>query len=394
MIKSLDELRKLAVKHILRKGPADYLLRHSLCRPWVASQYLDEMAWTDHKSLFFNFPKLSAQLDTATRTSTKPLDPGDHTNAFLAATCHELLHVLWLHGYRGIGKSHHAWRAACEYAINYELGKIFGISWIEHLGVMYPNNALLLELGHRILSPTTENFYLVLCEQEKYMDFVPDDIGCKFCDRAKEEEGETKTDAKDLVRVLHQLPFESAERQEILKFLTSEQVKPQKIPWEMLLLGGIENAINQEQSWALPSRRNDLMPGWRHEKLLSFVWVLDVSPSIDDEMKQSFMNTLQAGINLYHDAQHRVIFFADGIVSDIMLSSGTNLSRMEIPYGSGTDLDEVWEVLEHDMPEYALVLTDLELDPVPKPSFTKVIWGIVGNQRMFDPDYGTKIVLK
>lgn len=159
-------------------------------------------------------------------------------------------------------------------------------------------------------------------------------------------------------------------------------------------MGGIEDAITQEQSWSLPSRRNELMPGWRHEKLLSFVWILDVSPSIDDEMKQSFMNTLQAGINLYHDAQHRVIFFADGIEEDILVTSGTNLSRMEIPSGCGTCLNEVWEVLERDLPEYALVLTDLELAEVPKPSFTKVVWGIVGNYRSFDPNYGVKIELK
>ena len=194
--------------------------------------------------------------------------------------------------------------------------------------------------------------------------------------------------------MLCQLPPGAAERNDIIKFLVAHRTAPQKVPWEMLLLGGIEDAMSQEQSWAKPSRRDEELPTWQNEKLLSFVWILDVSPSIDDEMKKSFMNTLQAGINLYNDAQHRVIFFGDGIVADITVSSGTNLSRMEIPTSMGTDLTEVWQVLDQDLPEYALVLTDLELYEVPKPQYTKVIWGIVGNRRLFDPDYGVKIILK
>ena len=408
MINSLDDLRKMAVKHILRKGLADYLLRHSLCKPWVASTYHDEMAWTDFKSLFFNFPKLRAQLGSWGNNLTwanldpngnpnyvKPLDPGDHINAFLAAACHEILHVLWLHKYRGKGKMLHVWKAACEYAINFELANLFDKDWIKHLDVMYPPADLVNIMCNAGIPPTTDGFYQALLDNDKFIDKLPSTISCKFCDRCRQgEEDEVDPSTSEMVRVLHQLPPDAAEREDILKFLTSQQAPAHKIPWEMLLLGGIENAMNQEQSWALPSRRNDLLPGWRHEKLLSFVWVLDVSPSIDDEMKQSFMNTLQAGINLYHDAQHRVIFFADSIEADIHVTSGANLSKMEIPCGSGTDLADGWDILERDLPEYALVLTDLELGEVPKPTYTKIVWGIVGNYRCFDPDYGVKIVLK
>lgn len=396
MIKSLDELRKLAVKHILRRGPADYLLRHSLCKPWVASTQENEMAWTDSKSLFFNFPKLRSQLDIATTAGIiicDPVDPGDHTTAFLAAACHEILHILWLHMYRGKDKKPAAWRAACEYSINYDLAEIFGKKWIEHLGVMYPSPNLLTSLREENLQPTTDGFYALLSDRPDLINNGAKQISCQFCDRALKVNKHIDP-VEHKIKLLNAIPLFHPERKEVLNFLIAEQTAPQKIPWEILLMGGIEDAITQEQSWSLPSRRNELMPGWRHEKLLSFVWILDVSPSIDDEMKQSFMNTLQAGINLYHDAQHRVIFFADGIEEDILVTSGTNLSRMEIPNGCGTCLNEVWEVLERDMPEYALVLTDLELAKVPKPSFTKVVWGIVGDYRSFDPNYGVKIELK
>lgn len=391
---TLDQLRKIAVKHILRRGPADYLLRQSLGKPWVMSTHHDEMAWTDFRTLFFNMPKLNAQLDSWGGASGTPLDPGNRTDALLAAACHEILHNLWLHKYRGKGKEHQIWSAACEYAINHQLGTIFGLNWIDHLNVKYPSAALLEQLREDGLEPTTDGFYEILF---KHAEFVPavGSIKCGFCSRQHlPDDEEDKSDLDVMVGVLNHLPPDAAERDDIIRFLVANQTAPQKVPWEMLLLGGIEDAMSQEQSWAKPSRRDEELPTWQNEKLLSFVWILDVSPSIDDEMKRSFMNTLQAGINLYNDAQHRVIFFGDGIVADITVSSGTNLSRMEIPTSMGTDLNEVWQVLDRDLPEYALVLTDLELYEVPKPQYTKVVWGIVGNRRLFDPDYGVKVILK
>ena len=400
MIKDLTELRTYAVRHILRRAKADYLLRHSLCKPWIASTQEDDMAWTDYKSLFFNFPRIRAQLDGAAVqgiANRKPLQPGDYTTAFLAAACHEILHVLWLHNIRSKDKHQAVWRDACEYAINYELASLFGRDWIDHLNVMYPDSLILNALTVQKLAPTTDNFYDLMLKRPDLRPKLPITTGvfpCKFCERAERADPDDLPTTSDAVRVLNHLPYNHNEREGIIKFLVAEQEAPRKIPWEMLLLGGIEDAVTQEQSWALPSRRNDLLPGWRHEKLLTFVWILDVSPSIDETMKKSFMNTVQAGINLYHDAQHRIIFFAEDVVADIMVSSGTDLSRMEIPCGSGTDLRDVWDLLDRDSPEYALVLTDLELSPVPKPRFTKIIWGIVGNQRIFDPDYGVKIALK
>lgn len=388
---SIEQLRKNAVKHILRQGPADFLLRQALCKPWISSTHENEMAWTDHKKLFFNFPKLNAALDQYTITTKNIIDPGGVTNSFLAALCHEIMHVLLLHKYRAVDKKQHLWSMACEYAINYQLCTVFSKDWIAYLGVMYPPDDILSEMYGRKLPFTTDGFYELFMSDAQYSDQLPD-IPCKFCERNSEVA--KHIDSKELMRVLNHLPGEFIERDEVVKFISSNLNQPQKVPWEMLLLGGLEDAVNQEQTWMRPSRKNDLLPGWRQEKLLNFVWILDVSPSIEQHMKESFMKTLQAGINLYHDSQHRVIFFGSGIIEDIMISSGTDLSQMEIPQSSGTCLEEVWEVLERDLPEFALVLSDLEVDAVPKPSFTKVVWGIVGHYQHFFPDYGQSIKLK
>lgn len=398
MITSLADLRINAVKHVLRQGFADYLLRHALTRHWLDSQQYDEMAWTDFRKLYFNIKKLNRQLSMfQTSLGGYELDDQDHRKAFLAAASHEILHILWLHKYRGKTKAHpKIWSVACEYAINFEVVKYFGRGWIEQLGVMYPPQELIDVMHQQNFPFTTDGFYDALCANSSQIT-IPD-VKCQFHRRCRHNEGEDQEKVaspgtSEVLKVLGSLPVESEERQDIVRFLTSQEAARQKIPWEMLLLGGIEDAMSQEQTWAFPSRRNNLLPGWRHEKYLNFVWILDVSPSIDDNMKQSFVNTLQAGINLYHDAVHRVIFFAEGIVEDFVVSSGTNLINREIPCGDGTDLRAVWEILDRDLPEYALVLTDLEMSPVPQPTFTKVIWGIVGNYAVFDPDYGVKIKL-
>lgn len=403
---SLPDLRKIAVKHILQKRNHEYLLRQALCKPWEASTALDEMAWTDFKKLYFNFPKLEAALNEYERLCSPGivpqasptgvlLDPGDRTMAYIGALCHEILHVLWMHQLRGKDRdSAHAWKIACEYSINYYLANLLGKDWITHLQVMYPDDNVLNTLSLMNLPPTTDGFYRLLTEGPGNAS-VTIALGkpcvCTFCDRPPEDD-ELRL-PPDAMKILLQLP-ETEEKTEILGFIANIVTPAQQLPWEMLLMGGLEDAVSMEQSWSVPSRRNEMLPGWRHEKLLSFVWILDVSPSINDDMKSSFMNTVQAGILLYHDAQHRIIFFGDGIVGDITVSSGTDLSQIEIPWSNGTCLQEVWEVLEQDLPEYALVLTDLELSPVPKPSFTKIVWGVVGDRRHFHPDYGTIIDLK
>lgn len=397
MTTDLRALRNTAVKKILRREDMGYLLRHALGKEWVDSNDQPNLAWTDFKRLYINTEYMDTQLRGAVATAGGgglPFLSGDHTTAYLVAVCHEMLHNLWMHNVRAEGKLKTAWREACEYAINTYLAQVFQTKrWVHHLEVMFPNADLVNLARQTRYGLTTMGFYEALISNPHLRKIQEHKICCNFCDRKPDADAEPAS-FKDLVNTYNRLPKEDQERSDILEYLASRATQPQKMPWEMLLLGGIEQAVNQEQSWSVPSRRNDLLPGWRHEKLLSFVWVLDVSPSIDDGMKRSFMDTVQAGINLYHDAAHRIIFFAEGVVDDIIVSSGTNLSQMDIPIGYGTDLNEVWEILERDRPEHALVLTDLELGGVPKPTYTKIVWGIVGNQMCFDPDYGIKIFLK
>lgn len=387
MIDNIAELRKAALRSIFLSAPYDYLMRHALGMSWEASTDLPNMAWTDFKKIYINFPAFK----TKTQEISSVIDPGDLTEYLFYIISHEILHNLWMHGIRSKGRNQDLWRVACEWAINYELSRMpNGLNWVRNLGLMYPSSIAVKEAG----DCTTEGFYDHLLHNQINDDFLKH-ASCP-CDHLHLHPPDAEeVSAEDQLSNVARLP-NGPEKADIISYLRNKsRQEARKIPWEMLLLGGLEDAVSQEQTWMRPSRRNELLPGWQHEKLLSFVWVLDVSPSISDEMKQSFVNTLQAGINLYHDAQHRVIFFAERVLSDTVIASGTDLAQMEIPTGYGTCLEGTWKVLDQDAPDYVLVLSDMELDEVPKPKHTEVVWGIIpGNESwQWIPEYGTKVML-
>ena len=381
---NISGTRNRFLKKILLDHTFSGILLKALSMPWKLSDKYDYLAWTDFKSIFINDGKLMPMLEGIENLRKQVL--------IQCLIMHEVLHNQWLHDIRGKDKQNQgAWTKACEYAINLYIAAEIGdkdYKWVKELGGIYPDKELFEYMRQNAIPATTEGFYKALTEtahQDK-------SGGCK-CPFHLHVGGERDPDPAHLLQTILTAQ-DDEETEDIRQFLLDRTAAPeQKVPWDQVLLGGIENAVNLERSFSRPSRRNSELPGRQHEKLLSFVWILDVSPSIDDEMKNSFMATLQAGINKYHDASHRVIFFADSVEQDITISAGTDVSSIEVPSGNGTCLIDVWEILEKDHPEYALVLTDLELSEVPKPSRTHVVWGVVGDYACWEPDYGTIINL-
>lgn len=350
------------------------LLLKSLSMPWVISEQLDEYAWTDFKTLFFNRTKLDSKLVT----------PVDRDEGYIGAICHELLHNLYRHKTRAEGKNQHHWMVACEWSINHFLSGYVSPRWATTLGIMVPDHDVLHWLDAKKLPATTDNFYAYLEENPSEAP-PPDKTPCTYCSRASEEHEAGLPQPTDI--------YSDEEYREILRYTLGGSTVAQKIPWDILLFGGIEDSVEMEYSWTTPNKISEFLPGMRPEKLLSFVWVLDVSPSVSQEMIEAFLSVLQAGIDKYRDAQHRIILFAEKVLQDITVDAGFDVTTLEIETGWGTCLEEVWEILETDLPDYALVLTDLELSPVPCPSHTQIVWGVVGDEPFFTPDYGTIVNL-
>ena len=393
--------RQKALRAILLNDPGKDILLKSLGFDWKDSSELDYLAWTDFKHLYFNTAKIERQL------AGSPVTNGATRGLIL----HECLHNLWLHDVRSKDRKFpNAWKLACEYAINYYITvHVFAVTnwvmadpaWITALNGLIPGPTTVSAMMEQKIPFTTEGFYSYLTKDEKIQNDKAHENTlnrgkCK-CSHTQEESPLEEVPIEDLLQQVKNTGgdiFIEGEKEDILRnLLNLQEQESMDVPWDQLLLGGLEDSIEMEYTYSRPNRRNEELPSYQPEKLLSFCWVLDVSPSITDEMKGSFISTLQAGIDRYRDSTHRVIFFAEGIVKDITVSPGTDISNIELPEEWGTDLTEVWNVLEEDKPDYALVLTDLEMFPVPEPSHTQIVWGVVNNIRIFNPDYGRVIEL-
>lgn len=382
----IHKQRNRVLKHILLEKPGKDIYLKSLGFEWKDSNAHDYLAWTDFKKIYFNSQKLKEVLKNASQ------DQVDMDGVVL----HETLHNLWMHGVRGEDRKFpNTWRTACEYAINYFISMhvLRDTRWVEELDGLYPSEHTIQTMIIGNFPLTTEGFYEYLVSQDVEEDLK--EVSCSCC-RTREGTPTPELSNDDLNMILSAGPgvFPEDERNDVLKAIVKiQQEDEQPVPWEQLLLGGMEDSVEMEYSYSKPNRRNSDLPASRPEKLLSFCWILDVSPSIDNVMKSSFISTVQAGIDKYQDAKHRVIFFAGEVVEDIIIHSGDSISNIYVPTGCGTCLIDVWEILEESKPDHALVLTDLELYPVPKPSHTQIIWGVVNNNRIFDPDYGRVIQL-
>lgn len=372
---SATHMRMTFARRVISEGDfgLSSLMLKALSMPWEVSDALDEYAWTDFKTLYFNVAKLNSRLDT------KALKD----RGYIGAVCHELLHNLFRHNTRAEGKDRQKWITACEWAINRYLIQYLPLDWIEALGVMYPPEKAQDWMYHNNRHHTTDDYYAFLLE---HPDMAPpvEEVPCTYCSRPNTE-NEAVPASEDVVP--------EAEYREILKHMVGDMAKASQVPWDILLFGGIEDAVEMEYSWTTPNKISEYLPGMRPEKLMSFVWVLDVSPSVSKEMIEAFLAVLQTGIDKYRDAQHRIILFAECVLKDITVDAGFDVSTLEIETGWGTCLREVWQILETDLPDYALVLTDLELEAVPAPSHTQIVWGVVGGYPAFTPDYGTIINL-
>lgn len=379
--------RNRVLKHILLDKSGKDVYLKSLGFEWKDSNTYDYVAWTDFKKIYFNSQKLEEMLKNSQHDQVS-MD---------GVVLHETLHNLWMHDVRGKDREFpNAWKIACEYAINRFISTYIlnNVAWVYELNGMYPPDDIVNPMIRDGFPLTTEGFYKFLTQYlEEDLAQVP--CSCSHTGEDAPTSSELTDEAVNMVLSADPEVFVGdEERDDVLKAIMEIQhVDEQPIPWEQLLLGGMEDSVEMEYSYSKPNRRNSELPASRPEKLLSFCWILDVSPSIDEDMKNSFMSTLQAGIDKYQDAQHRVIFFADTVLDDITISSGSNISDIDVPEGYGTCLEDVWKILEEDRPDHALVLTDLELYPVPKPSHTQIVWGVVNDNRIFDPDYGRVIQL-
>lgn len=283
---------------------------------------------------------------------------------------HELWHVARAHPLRGLNKSNHsAWQYACDVIINNDLSRS---------GYTFKDVQPLIDLS------LPEG----MSEEELY-DKVKDsmeDIPEEFFD----VEPLSSEDSKQLLETIIQAK-EIAKGK--LQGLMASQLDgiitgllPPKIQWKDVLNDFVSLSEDTESSFKKRNRRfpEICLPSQiKLENLGDINYYLDVSGSVSDEDVRRFNSELHYLIKLYDLPSINIIQFDTQIVKEETVE---DVLTSYVARGGGTSLECVQEHIEKTTPEFVIIFSDLECDPMSPLNYNpKLLWVIINNSTVIPP---------
>lgn len=307
---------------------------------------------------------------------------------------HEIWHPARLHLVRGIGKDPDLWNYVCDIVINNAM--IRG-------GRKLPNN------GYWVFNlDLDENG--TLCEEQLYekltaQQFQPPpregDMTIELMDSA--QQAQMIHEQVAIVIRAQQAAISAGKPgtvpgsvvDELNKFLNPV------VPWVEALHEWMNNLVVCDYSWSQRSRRFPAiyMPSMttQPEGLEDFVAFVDVSGSVTDEMEVRINSELKYIFEELKPEKLTVVQF-DVEIQDVRVFDEANGFEGIKVYGrGGTDLQCVHDWIEEHRPTAIMVLSDLECDPMPEPTFNvPVLWCVLGDSLGYQhtPTYGRIIYIK
>ena len=295
----------------------------------------------------------------------------DKTRQFLIM--HELWHVARAHPLRGGNiPNKAAWQYACDVVIN--------------------NDLVASGYTYEGVSPLLNSKYPVGTSEEEIYDDVKDDIedyskGWEDLDEPSPAEKleilENLVKAKELAKGKLAGTFGSQFESIITSLL------PPKVEWKSLLHDFVSLSDTTEFSYRKRNRRfpTICLPGSTKADTLGEInYYLDVSGSVTDDDIARFNSELFYLMQMYELEHINVIQFDTQITKEEVVTA-LDIPRTFIGRG-GTDLTCVKEHIEKTQPEFVIVFSDLECDPMEVLKTTpKMLWVIINNPNAIPP-YG------
>jgi predicted metal-dependent peptidase len=173
------------------------------------------------------------------------------------------------------------------------------------------------------------------------------------------------------------------------------------VPWVEALHEWMNNLVVCDYSWSQRSRRfpTIYMPSMTvlPEGLEDFVAFVDVSGSMTDEMEVRINSELKYIFEELRPEKLTVVQF-DVKIQDVRVFDEANGFEGIKVYGrGGTDLQCVRNWIEEHRPTAAMVLSDLECDPMPELTYdVPILWGVLEGSPDYQhtPTYGRIIHIK
>ncbi len=332
------------------------------------------------------------------------------TKQQMGLLAHELMHHLFLHDIRGVGKEHRRWNEACDYAIN---------PILKNNGFELPDGGL---LNWAWENKSAEEIYKILekenqddsddgggddgsdgqkgqgtsiSEIQDHLRNNPQDWGQVEQVDSNESLSELEAQAKQDLTEAMNIAKQAGQMPGNIQRLIDDVIEPKK-DWRQLLLKYIAERAYNDYSWSAPNRRyvysGIYLPELKSLELGDVVFAIDTSISVDEEQLSLFVAEIKEASELFNFPV--TVIHCDSKVQHVEELEYDSI--IEPKGGGGTKFVPVFDWVNENKPDVkALVyFTDggaSDLGKLQEPEYD-VLW-IIYNNPYFKIDFGEVINL-
>jgi predicted metal-dependent peptidase len=320
-----------------------------------------------------------------------------NTEEVLGVVVHEVMHVVLLHPFRRGNRDFLIWNLACDYAVNLML---------VDCGFKLPPGVL---LDNRFAGWEAEKIYeYIIKNAQKYKAMIKSfgegsgNVGQVSDYPSNGSEAEMKA-GEQSQQIENAKAAQAAMRRQGnlpagLKRILEELNQP-RINWKEALSQFIETTSKCDYTWELPNAKyvghNVYLPTVKSPEIGMVVNLIDASGSISREELKEEVSEIQGILAAYEKMELQVSFFDTKAMPFQEITDDTDINKMKIEAGGGTDFRCGFKQMEKEQlePICIIVFTDGECDSFPKNPDIPVLWLLTYNNKRFKPPFGDVIIM-
>ena len=326
----------------------------------------------------------------------------------IGVMAHEVIHVVSFHHLRRGTRDPMIWNMATDYTDNLV---------VEESGFILPEG-LLKDPKYDGMDAETIYNHLLKLDKQTMKKMIEDfqggkgknakGQGCGWVMDQKNEDGSgvTPSQAKQAER-LQKVANEAAaiahqkmcgNLPAFLKRLLGALAQP-KVNWREALAQFVEVNSKSDYNWTRPNPRfiqsNFYLPQIYKPEIGQVVNLIDASGSISDKEIKLEVSELQGILWAYEGVTLQVIFFDTVATEPIEITDDTDIKKINVDMGGGTDYKPAFAKIEKANlePVCIICLTDGYCNSFPKAPDVPVLWILIGSNNNFHPPFGDVIVL-
>lgn len=292
---------------------------------------------------------------------------------------HEALHVVWKHLVRGVGLVNKIWQAACDYAINGTL--------VDH-GFKMPSSGL---YDSRFRNMDAKAIYDILIKEN----FQPppgmwDDLREPAGDPAMHEV-EVKSILLRAVTVTKMSGQGNGCIPGNIEIMLQAMLDP-KLPWTTILYRWLHARIRTGYNYSRPNKRyfpDTYLPSRNSKGMKKLVVFMDVSSSVLD-FQFTHMASELTGVIKRFKPEITLITFNTGITGIHKIKTVGDLKRIDFTGRGGTCCECIFDWIETNQPDAAVVFTDGEFCWERDTLSVDLVW-IINDNPHFEPQFGKAV---